>query len=1504
MKQLFKNILRYITKTKFGYFAIFLLLLISVMIFSAFSNLGLTIKNIFNNLTVEYNLHNLVINEKYSDNPIEAAKQKEAMQLGLSELEINYRPFNSINVTDSSTNNIYKFIEYLPNYNIDELKIFKEDGLPTSNFGKVTIPTSIKYQEILDIASFDLISNETTNISNISARQKLIYFCINSQWTNSEYLKQFQDVWKEIISSNYKYDPIVGDSSSTTNSKHLVSQYLKSFLIPNNDKYSPIQIRGGRLVFNLSSYNGNIPLYGYFDDPYSNLAVVSDAFLEKNGKEVYSFNQFQKDILKSIDNIDQKKLSDNWMNGNIKDFLNIKNSLEITNFVNQLDKKYTIRINNLPYVIIGTGITPDFLYPIISFSNNIPDPKKECLVYTNKSGYARADLGFGSAPHENFLVARYEGKLSETEILSKVNQLSKKNMSWPSNVIPAYWYNDLNNKMTPSSVRIKFITSIINIFISIAIVIASFVLILVIFTMVIFSKNFIGKNKLSLSILLANGFSKNKILISIAFISSFVCAIACPLGLLAGHYFEFIIFGILSNYWFIPTPIVMYDAGWFIAMIIIPTVFLMLINFIVGYFAMKKNLVNLLKINDELSANKIYIAFSPIIRWTKVLYKYQTSIAFSSLTKMFFIFALTTLSIVSMNIGIGITNKLNNAYQLEMENNRSKFNIDMATPSSQGGQYFGISLNKLGRLSLNKSGKPAFENIDYSNNSFLNNAYKNSVLFRNYQSLHIPTMSDSDEINNNLIYMKNRVQTEELLNYFFGIGSLGVNPWDVFKSISPENQQNESNKLSINLKEKLLVDMRPLNQAWFSRLSNLKYIQPNINANNKNCIEFPTYWVIQNFNDSNYKNWKLSMPTNLKVNGKLVEINPSEVGVLNASELFNENGTYLFSNVNDVIENWDTFASLINNAYQSYAKLNLENGEEIPTNWNDRLKIKYHQELFTQEALNEKPIICDDNQTIIFKVDHSKNKNKYLITYRTMLLSYMTKEIIEDNNIQNLNNNYVFDKFDELSYIQHKYAYKTSSTKVLQALPFTFKTDFLNFILSVYNDLIYFDNFYKIMNNIVILDENDEPYVHVDISYNNNNMQIIGIINQSKYINLKNNSNEIINEKLFINDIDETNTINVIINNYVSNLYKLNINDVFEVKIQNHTDRYKYKDSNSAIRSLDLQTNLSEIELIDNQTIKLRIIDINNTGNGPQIYCSIKNAQKILGLATQDDYENNTNTSSITNDSNFKIGMNNQYNSFGGFNGIYIDKSDPSFLSTTLSIYSQSGLYQGFDTWQSNIELNKLIKNSISKDDLNRHYLANALDINYNDFVNIINKYTTTNDFDQFIERIINVIATKYGKSGFLNSYENVDSLDQQKIMYEELSKTVNQIAIISICLIFTLSALIMLIIASLVINQITRVSAILSTLGYSLKTNTMIFFSIFAPCLILSTIISYPILLLLNSLVKNFILFNVNIFVAIPFNIPTFLTILGFIILLYGCIYLLGLYKFKKNNLVESLKW
>ncbi|MDE5651604.1 MAG: hypothetical protein K2H80_00880, partial [Ureaplasma sp.] len=359
---------------------------------------------------------------------------------------------------------------------------------------------------------------------------------------------------------------------------------------------------------------------------------------------------------------------------------------------------------------------------------------------------------------------------------------------------------------------------------------------------------------------------------------------------------------------------------------------------------------------------------------------------------MFFIFALTTLSIVAMNVGIGVTNKLNNAYQLEIDSNYSKFNIDMATPTSQGGQYFGLNINDVGRSLLNKNGGPIFNNIDYANNSFLASAYQNSALFRNYIGLHIPTMNDSDEISNNLIYMKNRIQTQELLNYFFGLGDLGVNPWDVFKSISPQNQQNESNNLSVDLKEKLLTDMRPLNQAWFSRLNNLNFTKPNITSNNKNCMDFPTYWVIQNFDNTNISTLKLSMPTNLSINNKKININPSEVGVINASELLNKDDSRLFNTPQDVINNWSNFASLVNNAYQSYAKLD---DEQIPTNPIDRLKVKYYQDLFTQSALGE-PMLCDDKETIIFKVDYDLNVNKYLITYRTMLLSYMTKESVDN----------------------------------------------------------------------------------------------------------------------------------------------------------------------------------------------------------------------------------------------------------------------------------------------------------------------------------------------------------------------------------------------------------------------------------------------------------------------------------------------------------------------------
>ena len=41
--------------------------------------------------------------------------------------------------------------------------------------------------------------------------------------------------------------------------------------------------------------------------------------------------------------------------------------------------------------------------------------------------------------------------------------------------------------------------------------------------------------------------------------------------------------------------------------------------------------------------------------------------------------------------------------------------------------------------------------------------------------------------------------------------------------------------------------------------------------------------------------------------------------------------------------------------------------------------------------------------------------------------------------------------------------------------------------------------------------------------------------------------------------------------------------------------------------------------------VKYQVVDINNTGNNAQFYVSLANAQKIVGLATAQDYIDKTN---------------------------------------------------------------------------------------------------------------------------------------------------------------------------------------------------------------------------------------------------------------------------------------
>lgn len=1492
MKNLLKNNFRYILKNKIIMIALFVLLSIAIMIFGAFINLSSNINKVYNNLIQNYNLHNIVINENYSNNSEIANKQREYFKEELKKIDVQFREFNSFNVNNTEKNELIKVIEYLSTYEIDRLNVFEQYGLPKNiNYGNYVLPNSIEFEKINELASTNITSN-SKQLDNTLARQKIVFFMSRSDFQSSKYQYEINQTW-EHIQKNPNYDPLFPDSTAN-NSLRNVSKYLDAFLNPKNPKYSPLTIRGNRLIINLTQFNNGIPLIGYFQDPYAYIGIISNGYAERNNKKVYSFDEYKQNILytNKKTQVNSLSLSDNDNNidllpNNPSNFPNLKSSKEITTFFDSISDDYKLYVNNIPYLIVGTGITPDFTYPILAFENNIPDPKKEAILYVNKNGYSRVEGSFESSPHESFLLAKYNGPLSKNEILKKINILATKYMSWPSNIIPAYWFNDTSNQLTPSALRVEFINVVISTFISIVFTLTIFILVLVIFAMFLFVKRFISNNKVNIGISISNGISKNNILFSLSFVTTFICLIAGPIGLVMANFLQYAIFKFLNNYWFLPTPIESFHFWWYFFVTIIPMAIFLLLVFIIGYLSLRQPLTSLLKQDINLKINKAYMLYNKLINRTNVLYKFKSSIIFGSFGKIIFITLLSTLSISSITFAATSASQLNNAYNLETKTNNSIYSIDLFTPSKQGGQYFGTSIQNTGHQLKSTNGNIIADG-GYQIGLY-SNLYKESPIFRNYSALFLASANDSTLQKSDILYTKNKTGIQILLDYFFGIGNLGTNPWNVSKSFLPSNQMYTSNNLTNLLLQKILTDNRPYNQAYFNNIIELNTIQPN----EKNSIPFPSKWVIKNFNQLNYaSNWELN------------ENNEPEVGIINASEIFKivDNKAQLrWLKPSDVLQDQKQLASIINSSYNTYGSI-IKN-DEISDKLEDRLFAKLYPEFLTQEAISN---ITVKENSVEFNVDIEKNIAKDLITTRSYFLKMFLKKIeINSNDLSIIQKEgLILDPLDKDSYINKKYGYQITNAISLLKM----NDDYTKLMFKVYNDPAYLKYFYRILNNFVVLDETtDEPYVYINGTIQNidglnksqgNNIKIIGIKQDSQFINLFDLQNKKINDKLHNENYD---FIPIIVNRYTAKKHKLSIGSILNIKTNNQIDRFEYENIDDAKKAL--KSEITELNLKKGEIQKYKIVDINNTGNGEQLYISLKNAQKIIGLATEDDYIKNENITTII-DGELNVGMNNQWNKTGGFNGIFTKLENPLMLSNTVGVYSSSGLYPGHDSWAPSSEITSLIEKTINNKD-KLLYLTNALQLTITEFNNIKNEIIASGLSNKdLVIRIINLLNYKYGSMSFNTIYENAIALSQQKLMFSQLSETFDNIMIAITALLISLSITIIIIISSMIINDLLKFTAILTTLGYSSRKNASLFFAIFIPSWLISVILMIPINIILNSLLHTFIFNTLFLFIEISFNWTAFAITSLVFAGIFGLIFLWGLKWFQKNNIVEALKW
>jgi putative ABC transport system permease protein len=81
------------------------------------------------------------------------------------------------------------------------------------------------------------------------------------------------------------------------------------------------------------------------------------------------------------------------------------------------------------FFVLGSGITADFIYPIVNIQHSTPNPNKECILFSNTNGYKRVFDAFRGQPTENYLVGKFKDGFNKNETLNLINAEASKIMN-------------------------------------------------------------------------------------------------------------------------------------------------------------------------------------------------------------------------------------------------------------------------------------------------------------------------------------------------------------------------------------------------------------------------------------------------------------------------------------------------------------------------------------------------------------------------------------------------------------------------------------------------------------------------------------------------------------------------------------------------------------------------------------------------------------------------------------------------------------------------------------------------------------------------------------------------------------------------------------------------------------------------------------------------------------------------------------------------------------------
>ncbi|WP_341495068.1 ABC transporter permease [Mesomycoplasma ovipneumoniae] len=399
----------------------------------------------------------------------------------------------------------------------------------------------------------------------------------------------------------------------------------------------------------------------------------------------------------------------------------------------------------------------------------------------------------------------------------------------------------------------------------------------------------------------------------------------------------------------------------------------------------------------------------------------------------------------------------------------------------------------------------------------------------------------------------------------------------------------------------------------------------------------------------------------------------------------------------------------------------------------------------------------------------------------------------------------------------------------------------------------------------------NQVYTYIDTSYNDgssieNGLKIYGYNTQSQnnpIIEIKDESNQdllkVINDFKIENDIYP-----LVVNHVFAKKHNLGLNSIIEMPIINTVDRY-----------------LAKIRDIPQKTAKFKIIGISDTYINSELITSQDVANKLLGLDIFD--------SAL------------EFYNLKPFNGLILASPDIEQITNSFTLYSPSGYWAGSsemkvdslnqddtigffanifgfseneqDQNKGALQLAGYSKEEILKIINLKNQQQNATWINQNsnlDFASLSNQ-TFVNQNLSSIKQALKNFNEIYGNTIYQIAPQGVEAKNIETNFISNFANLFGAGINIVVIIFLAVSLIILIIIASSIINENQENIAILDVLGYSNRTKLRLFYSIYLPILVIATLISVPFAMLGMGIFSSYILASNSIFLALAISVPVF---------------------------------